>query len=175
VVIVVVAIATAIIVFVSLYGLEGTLDLLQIQVSDNGREPRYKKAIELFKENPIFGYGFQYTEDGTIASPIRIYNFHSTLFHVMATMGTFGLLAYLFYFVQRFAILMKSCSPFTTTMLIGFILVESYAMVDTGEFNAIPLMSAVTVMLAVVEWSTKKGNATSALPLATNKHNGYYF
>ncbi len=172
---IIIAVATIIIALVSIYTYEGMLALLQIDSSSSGRVPIYEKALELFRENPIFGYGFQYAEEGTTPSSIRLYNFHSTFFHVLATMGLFGLLAYTFYFVMRFIILMKKYSPFTMTMLTAFIMFENYAMVDTGEFNAIPLMSAITVMLAVVEWATKKDNATSALPLATNKRNGYYF
>ncbi len=170
-----ITIGSAIIVLVSIYGYDGMLELLQIDPSASGRNDIYLKAIELFRESPIFGYGFQYNPEGRENSAIGLYNFHSTLFHVMATMGIFGLVAYAFYFVVRFIILMRSYSPFTMTMLTAFIMYECYAMVDTGEFNAIPLMSAITVMIAVVEWATKKDNATSALPLTTNKRNGYYF
>ncbi len=175
---VIIIIASLIIALVSIYGIEGTLLVLHISTYGSGRNEIYKRAVKLFCENPLFGYGFGFIESGTLPnaiSSIRLFNFHSTLFHVMATMGIFGLIAYAFYFVMRFAILMKNNSPFCTTMLVAFIMFESYAMVDTGEFNAIPLMSAVTVIITIVELTTKKGNANRALPLSTNRSKGYNF
>ncbi len=172
---IVLSFAIAVTILIYEFGFEGMLNYLQIDTSVSGRGEIHQKAIELFKENPLFGYGFKYAEEGSTPSPIRLYNFHSTLFHVMATMGIFGIIAYALYFLVRFVILMRGCTPFTVTMLVAFIMFESYAMVDTGEFNAIPLMCSVTVIITVVEWVTKKENPPTVLPLTTNKRNGYYF
>ena len=101
-------------------------------------------------------------------------SFHSTFFHVIATMGLVGLGAYVFYYVQRFKILMKNYNVFTVCMCVAFIIFECYAMVDACEFNAIPLMSAVTMIITIVEL-TKKGNEQTPLPLSLNRKTGYHF
>ncbi len=172
---VIIVIASLVIVLTAVYGFYGTIELLNISSSDSGRTGIYQTGVQLFKENPLFGYGFGYVEDGASPSAIRLFNFHSTLLHIMATMGLFGVVMYAIYFIARFSIFAKSNSPFPTVMLIAFVMFESYAMVDTGEFNAIPLTSAITVILTIVELTTKKGNANSALPLSTNKRSGYNF
>ena len=142
--------------------------------SDNGRLPLYKESLFLFAKYPIFGAGAGYINYDTelITNGIRIYNFHSTFFHVIATMGIIGFFAYLYYFVERFKILMARYNAFTFFMLTAFIMFECYGMVDTCEFNAIPLMCAVTVMLVVVE--INKGNDCSPLPLAYNRKYGKF-
>ncbi len=165
--IIILGVAVAILIYASKYSFNELLGLLQLDSNDSGRNEIYMKAIELFRKNPIFGAGFSYTDEWTQISPVRLYNFHSTFFHTLATMGIFGVVAYGFYVFIRFFILMKKNTSFTTIMLIAFIMFESYAMVDTGEFNAIPLMCTVTVIITVAEWSTKKENMSCELPLAT--------
>ncbi len=173
--IIAIVLATASIALISVYGLKGALELLQINASSSGREPIYLEAIELFKQNPIFGYGFHYKADITNGASLMQYNFHSTLFHAMATMGILGVLAYGVYVIARLFILMRKCSPFTTIMLVAFTMFESYSMIDCSEINAIPLMTTLTTIIVVVELVTKKDRLQTALPLTTNKHNGYYF
>lgn len=147
----------------------------EVSFSDNGRLPLYKESLYLFAKYPIFGAGAGYTNYDTelITNGIRIYNFHSTFFHVIATMGIIGFFAYLYYFIERFKILMAKYNAFTFFMLTAFIMFECYGMVDTCEFNAIPLMCAVTAMLVVVE-ITNKGNDCSPLPLTYNRKYGRF-
>ncbi len=164
----------------AIYEFDVTSIQLTVTSLSRERDVIYYKAIELFKENPLFGYGFQFFDDSILVMPdyvssIIVFNFHSTLFHVLATMGLFGLIVYAVYFFTRFYILMRKNNSFTFMMLIGFIMFESHAMIDLAEFNAIPLMSAVTVMIVIVERSTKLNNDFSVLPLTLNKRHGYNF
>ena len=93
-----------------------------------------------------------------------LYNFHSVFFHVLATMGIMGIVAYIFYYIARFKILMETNTCFSLFITITFIMFECYAFIDTAEFNAIPLMSTLTVMITIVELTNKKSN-DQALPL----------
>ncbi len=160
---------SAIVLILVTGGVEPALKLLQISFSDSGRNILYETAILLFKENPLFGFGHNF-DDGyfSTTSPLRLYNFHSTLLHVLATMGIFGIFVYLYYFINRFKILLKKHTPFNIIMIITFVLFESYGMLDTCEFNAIPLMSALTVLITIVELSNKKGSELLSLPLSLN-------
>ncbi len=174
------SVVIALIVLIALYGIDDMIEKLPVSISSSGRDGIYSKAIELFKDNPLFGYGFQFFDDNILSMPaytssIIVFNFHSTLFHVLATMGLFGFIAYAIYFFIRFYMLMRKNTSFSFMMLIGFIMFESQAMVDLAEFNAIPLMSAVTVMIVIVEWSNKPTNASYTLPLTKNKRHGYNF
>lgn len=140
--------------FINIYKMDYIINYVKENVLDKDRLSLYKEAIELFKKFPFFGAGLGYASpDPNYAelTYLRSYNFHSTLFHVIATMGILGLLAYIFYFAQRIRILTSEPSTFNVFVLFIFIMFESHSMIDTGEFNAIPLMCALTVMIAVAE------------------------
>jgi O-antigen ligase len=152
-------------IIIGICGLEHLSTILKPPFSDSSRTALYQEALDLFAKYPIFGagLGYQNPELPTLLG-VRLYNFHSVLFHVMGTMGIIGIIAYTFYYTERFKILMKNYNAFTCFMLVAFILFECYGMVDTAEFNAIPLMSTLTVIIVIVEL-TNKGNDISPLPL----------
>ena len=133
---------------------------------DNGRMPLYEEAISLFKRFPILGVGLGYVKPDTlfIVGGLYAYNFHSTFFHVCATMGIVGFLAYVYYFVQRFRILGAKNTLFNLFALISFIMYELYGMVDTCEFTIMPQMFILTILIVVVEQTNKRGHENS-LPL----------
>ena len=142
-------------------------DFLILKLSnDTNRTLLYKEALELFKAFPILGVGQgYYNPDGwLITSAVVAYNFHSTFFHVLATMGIVGVIVYIYYFVQRYRILMHNNSAFNLFMFFAFTMYEIYAMVDTGEFNVMPALLVVTLTLIFVERINEKGN-DGALPL----------
>jgi O-antigen ligase len=142
-------------------------DFLILKLSnDTNRTLLYKEALELFKAFPILGVGQgYYNPDGwLITSAVVAYNFHSTFFHVLATMGIVGVIVYIYYFVQRYRILMHNNSAFNLFMFFAFTMYEIYAMVDTGEFNVMPALLVVTLTIIFVEYINEKGN-DGALPL----------
>jgi len=123
--------------------------------NDNDRTPLYKKAWELFKHNPIFGIGVGYYDD-SLYEPIgdcliRVFNFHCTLLHVMATMGLFGLIMYICYFFVRFRILMENRSRFNIMMFFSFGLFEIYGCLDPCEFVVMPSMIIATIVIVGAE------------------------
>ena len=146
-------------VIVCVYDFEYLLSLLEPRFSDSSRTKLYQEALDLFSKYPIFGagLGYQNPELPTLLG-VRLYNFHSVLFHVMGTMGIIGIIAYTFYYTERFKLLMKNYNTFTLFITMAFIMFECYAFIDTSEFNAIPLMSTITVLFTIVELTNKKDN-----------------
>ena len=130
---------------------------------DSGRTNIYKTALDLFVKYPIFGAGIGYApEDSTLGtSLILAYNFHSTFFHVIATMGGVGFITYVYYFYKRYRLLMQHHREFNVFMVMSFTFMEVYGMIDSCEFNIMPLMMIVTILLVVVEHNNK----TEELPL----------
>ncbi len=122
----------------------------------------YEQAVKLFKDNPILGIGQGFADEST--ESFKTFNFHSTVFHVLATMGTFGCIAYLVYYFFRFKILLGGQSPFNTFAYLSFIMFEAYGIIDVCEFNIIPLMSFMTLIILTAEISNIKGEE-NFLPL----------
>lgn len=170
--VVILTLLVAAIITIVYYGFDSLLLTLKPHFSDSSRTKLYQEALDLFAQYPVFGAGLGYKQPEDLA--IFLYNFHSVFFHVIATMGIIGVIAYVFYYVARFKILMEKNTCFSLFMTIAFIMFECYAFIDVSEFNAIPLMSTVTVLLAVVEFTNKKSN-DEPLPLFMNFYNNVIF
>lgn len=128
-----------------------------INTSDSGRLTIYKKAVELYKKYPLFGVGLGYKDLNAFnpaLSSFRQNNFHSVVLHVMATMGTVGLVSYIFYFVCRYKIFIGNSSRFNVYMTYAFTLFEFYALIDTGEFVLFPLLCTITLITCVTEYTS---------------------
>jgi hypothetical protein len=74
----------------------------------------------------------------------------------MATMGVVGIIAYTYYFVNRYRILMHKFCAFNFFAFLSFTMMEIYGFIDTSEFNIMPLMVIVTILLIAVEKSNDK-------------------
>ncbi|MBQ8426325.1 MAG: O-antigen ligase family protein, partial [Clostridia bacterium] len=166
---------TALVITVVLYGFGELLVAVKPFFSDSSRTKLYEEALNLFAKYPLFGSGLGYVESDTVSAlSISLYNFHSVFFHVLATMGIVGIVAYIFYYIARFKILMKNYNCFSLFATIAFLMFECYAFIDTAEFNVIPLMSTVTVFITIVELTNKKSN-DEPLPLTINYYNKIIF
>ena len=132
------------------------------RTSESGRSPLYELALKLFKENPVFGAGLGYSDTGVYGdySPhngaLRIFNFHSTLFQVMGCTGVFGLIAYTVYFYKRYEVVLGKSSDFNLFIFFAFTMFECYGVIDTCEFNIIPCMLTLTLMITVTETENRK-------------------
>lgn len=122
-------------------------------LDDTGRTQIYLKAIEIFKAFPFLGGGFA-THPGQVG--LIPYNYHSTFFQILATMGIVGLIGYALYYFVRIKLLTKNYKDVNIYFTISFILFESYAMIDCAEFNGIPLMIILTVMMVCIEFANDK-------------------
>lgn len=158
---VLVAVALLFIVFL-VKGYDFITAELDVRTGESGRSHLYNVAFRLFKENPLFGAGLGYSDTDAIGDyaphncALRIFNFHSTLFQVAGCMGIFGLIAYAVYFYKRYEIVTENSSVFNVFMFFAFTMFECYGMIDTCEFNIVPCMLVLTVMLTVTETENRK-------------------
>ena len=157
------------------FNFANAIEALLIKLSnDNARTSLYREAMNLFKQNPFFGVGLGYesSQFEMMNSPLLAYNFHSTIVHVAATMGVFGIIAYSVYFSSRYQILMKKFTLFNSIAVLAFTTFTIYGFIDTCEFTVMPDMIIVTVFITVVEITNKlKDNSYKPLPLLLNMNN----
>lgn len=136
--------------------------------NDTGRTKLYQEAVTLFKSNPIFGVSIGYSDK--IASykvgNLSFYNFHSVFFHILAMTGIIGVIAYSYLIYKRYSILMNNYSRFNVFITLCYSLMFCYALIDTAEFNILPCVIEVLLVLTVTELQNKKGE--DELPLLYN-------
>lgn len=148
------------------------IERLSLMLDDGGRSKMYKTAVEEFLHYPLFGVGQGYTNDEfrLTLTGVVTFNFHSTFFHVLATMGSVGLIAYTYYYISRIKVFTACNTPFGKFAFIMFVMLQSYGAVDTSEFNVVPIMMTLTLFMVVVEMTAKKQK--TILPLRNNRLNG---
>lgn len=143
-------------------------------LNDTGRTGIYVTALQTFLECPIFGAGLGYANTLYITvsgnKQLLLSYFHSTVFQVMATMGIVGILVYIWYFIARIRVF-NGTDKFNFFAFLSFLLYESYAFIDNGEFNF--LIIYVTAFVLFTEAVNKKGRKYNSLPLKTNPENIY--
>ena len=145
--------------YFSLEGFNQIVDKIVTSMSSpHGRNGLYEQAVEMFSKFPIFGTGFGYKPPNASleTNSVVIYNYHSTLLHIMATMGIVGIIVYAYYFVNRYRILTHKFCDFNMFAFLSFTMMEVYGFIDTSEFNIMPLMVIVTILLIAVEKSNDK-------------------
>ena len=153
--------------YIYLEGLGEVNEYIKTNLShDHGRTALIKEGWALFKKYPIFGVSMGYVNPDTKlkVNSVVSYNFHSTPFHILATMGVVGFVAYTYYYVQRYKLLMHNDSAFNTFAFIGFSIFQAYGFIDTCEFNVIPCMLILTIFFAILERLNEKSNE-KPLPL----------
>ena len=114
----------------------------------------YKHALDIYKEFPVFGGGWAAMTD--IGNPDRIQVFHSTLFHTLAVMGTFGLLGLFYYFYQTFKFLLTKRFVVKSLMLIGILVSQIHGLIDNTMYMIIYTLATLMIfsMLETIENKT---------------------
>lgn len=143
---------------IAVYDFSIIISLVEKALSANGRYVLYDEAISLFVKNPVFGVGLGYYNDlfPTLIGNIRAYNFHSTFYNVIATMGIVGLTAYAYYFASRIYVFTVKDCRFSKIAFITLMIFSTYGMIDTCEFNMIPLSIIIILLCLVAEIDSKK-------------------
>lgn len=151
-------------VFALLYllivGYDTIFNKISDMTSDSGRILLYEEAINLFNKNPFFGAGLGFIDESLftpVEGSLHLFNFHSTVFHVLATLGIFGVIAYFVYYALRFSVLFGGNSDFNAFIYVAFIDFTAYGLIDVCEFNVVPILSYITLLFVIVE----KTNAVS--------------
>lgn len=134
-------------------------------LGNNGRFAIYRDAWRTFLHYPVVGGGmdvYYYTDAlkeqlggvlpyGELANPRAgiMYHFHSTFFQIIAAFGILGLVAYLYQFLYRYAIVARGSrrSPAKLAVLAAMILFDLYGLIDTCFFSAV--MHFVVMLLTL--------------------------
>ena len=117
----------------------------------NGRKPIYEEVIANYKLHPLFGSGMFSPFYDILEEGVGEYQWgHSTLLHTILTMGTFGLLALLYHFFEKYFYLVKKMNKEKFLVLMGFLLSGLYGMIDVSYYF-INYMIVLIVILAIIE------------------------
>lgn len=133
------------------YIIDGFLKSLENDPS-TGRIDLYRRAIEVWKQHPLFGGGWM-AETMKWGSDRRVIVYHSTFFHTLAIMGIFGVLAVIINWYESFVIMVKRIGLEKWLILIGFIGSQAYGMIDITQHAAFYMILLVT-QLSVIEKSS---------------------
>ena len=137
--------------------------------SDSGRRSLWKYFLDGFKEAPVFGNGFFYFTRGPQLSSFTPVLAHNTFVQLLASMGVFGLLAYVFY---RVCTLIPFFKHFTIEKFMlgasgGFLVFES--LIDNFIFWFNPtFVYNICIVLAIMhceQFKPKSGEACDSVAM----------
>ncbi len=114
---------------------------------------QYKRGIEDFFNNPIFGTGIGYmgNRDVYAGADFSIAWYHCEPIQIAASFGIVGIAAYIYQFVKRIILLWRKPTMFNMTVFLAYISLELMSLVNPGIFSPIPYLLIVTMFFAVVE------------------------
>ncbi len=121
----------------------------------------YREGWRMFLRYPLFGAGWMsidrvaITWYETYGAYQRLFMYHSTFFHTIATMGLFGLGALILHFTQIFKFLLKKMTLEKYLFMIGFVASQLHGLIDNVQF-AVPYMGLLVLILPLFETAQKK-------------------
>lgn len=104
----------------------------------SGRDVLYEDAIKSFKNNPIFGTGFDYRMGAHVGRPSDGYTpywYHSTFFQALGATGIVGFIAWLFLEWSRVRAFLTRRSTEKWFMLFGFAIFFAYGLIDVFYYT----------------------------------------
>ena len=140
----------------------------------SGRDKIYEEAVNVFKQNRLFGVGFGYIGINSYLNSHPMYYFHSTFFQTIASLGMFGLVASCYMYFKRIKFAFKKARSFNVFLIVSCFGFEGYAMINTFTFLAVPGLLLIAVLTAVNERCNSMSDEEYALigaPLPLFSHN----
>lgn len=135
------------------------MDLVFVRgLSMDDRFRLYKEAISVWKESPltmIFGAGYvaELTKEGF--EDINTFMvFHSTFFECLATLGIIGVLALGLHFYERYKQLKLLDKKEMLYILIGFVIVDLYGLID-NTYGMYYFMIPIVMIMAAFDANEK--------------------
>lgn len=103
--------------------------LRNMGADDNGRFDIYLYGLQVFKDHPVFGAGWDFGigQQHVSYSP---YLFHSTIIQILACSGIVGFLGYAYYYYARYRSFFIKKNVAGYIVLAGMWIFEAYAMID---------------------------------------------
>lgn len=120
-------------------------------LDDSGRDNLYREAIDVFKQNKLFGVGFGYIGLNSYLNAHPMYYFHSTFFQTLASLGLFGLVASVYMYYKRVKFAFSKGRAFNIFLIVSCFGFEGYAMINTFTFLAVPGLMIIAILTAVNE------------------------
>ncbi|MDR0314621.1 MAG: O-antigen ligase family protein [Oscillospiraceae bacterium] len=114
----------------------------------------FSRAIEDFRANPMFGRGLGYMGNRDIhkSAEFALCWYHSSPFQVIGSFGVMGIFAYIFIFVNRVYIFIKTRKNFfSITLFLSYIGLELMSLVNPGIFIPVPYLFIVTMMFVIMD------------------------
>ncbi len=134
--------------------------------SGNGRIYLYRKALENFNKQPIFGVGWG-NGRASLDAIAQLHEsngfFHSTLMHVLACAGVVGVAVYFMYYVVRIKCLAKGNTILGHFSLFALFMFGAYGTIENSEFNIVLMFMAI--IITFVNLANEKGSDDKPLPL----------
>ena len=99
---------------------------------------------------PIFGRGLGYSGNVDLYSPKKgaMYFYHMMIPQIIGSMGTVGILAYGYQFVQRVRLIFRKISHWAMCLGLSYLGILLMSQVNPGEFCPIPY-GMITVILFI--------------------------
>ena len=131
------------------------LDSLGENLNDfsSGRIEIYKNGFEMFINFPIFGAGWLSIQ--RLYPGERMFMYHQTFIHALATMGLFGLAALFVHYYQIIKYFFRNVTFEKYLFIIGYIATQVHGLIDNVQFS-VPYSVLIVLILAVFETSEKK-------------------
>lgn len=108
----------------------------------------YQNGLKIFSQYPIFGAGWLsinwFPFDG------RIFMFHSTIIHVLATMGLFGLFALVVHYYQILTFFKRHIGFATILFIIGYFATQVHGLIENVQFS-VPYSVLLAILLSSFE------------------------
>lgn len=121
----------------------------------------YREAWKMFLNYPIFGAGWMSIDIvyqrwfETYGLYQRLFMYHSTFFHTIATMGLFGLFALIVHYTQVFRYMFKDVTLEKYLFVIGYLASQIHGLIDNVQF-AVPYSVLMVLFLSIFETAQKK-------------------
>lgn len=111
----------------------------------------YGYAVKNFLRYPIFGTGLAHIGDYYYPQTGGLYWYHSSPFQIIGSLGSVGVLAYLYQFVVRMKLLSSKKTAFTACALLSYCGLQIISFVNPGIFCPFPYAFVLMVIFVVVE------------------------
>lgn len=111
------------------------------------------RGINDYLNHPIFGTGLGYmgNRDVHASKEFSLCWYHCEPIQVAASLGTVGIIAFIYQFIRRNMLIWRKVTLFNITVFISYIGLELMSLVNPGIFCPLPYLMLVTLFLVIVE------------------------
>lgn len=117
------------------------------------RVRHYAQGIQDFLGQPIFGTGLGYMGNRDIheSKKFALCWYHCEPIQILASFGLVGVVAFVYQFLHRMALLWRKSSLFNVTIFLSYISLELMSLVNPGILCPLPYLFLVVLFMVIVE------------------------